>query len=286
MAENTQLFRKVAILGIGLIGGSMGIVLRKNKLAGEVVGVARQHASLVHALKNGAVDHGTHDLKKAVENADLVILSTPVKTITQMLSSIGGYLKRGCIVTDVGSTKAAIVDAAQKSLPPHAYFVGSHPLAGSEKKGVMFARGDLFNDSVCIVTPNEKTNKQAAEKVKELWVKLGTTVKVVTPAEHDKILAYISHVPHLLAYALIEAVPQEYLGYATQGLKDTTRIAASDPEMWNDICLTNSKNITEAVDGFVKILAVLRKSIVSQDDRSLIEHLKKSKSKRDGIDRG
>src|SRR3989338_7448360 len=147
-----------------------------------------------------------------------------------MLPIIGGSLKRGCIVTDVGSTKEAIVEAAQKNLPSHVFFVGSHPLAGSEKKGALFGSAELFHSSLCIMTPTDKTNKAAVEKIKNLWTKLGATVKFLPPNEHDKILAYISHVPHLLAYALMGAIPSEYLEYATQGLKDTTRIAASDPE--------------------------------------------------------
>ncbi len=151
------MFRKVTILGVGLMGSSVGCILRSHKLANEVVGVARHHHSLSQALKIGAIDRGSHDVKKSLENADLVILATPVKTIIHHLTTIGKFLKRGCLVTDMGSSKAVIVDTAQKNLPSHVAFVGSHPLAGSEKSGGQYARKDLFQNSICVMTPTEKT---------------------------------------------------------------------------------------------------------------------------------
>lgn len=283
MTERTQIFHKVTIVGIGLIGGSVGMAIKKHHLAREVVGVARQHASLVHALRNRAIDRGSHDIPQAVAGADLVILSTPVKSIVETLTTIGPHLKRGCIVTDVGSTKGLIVDAAQKHLPAHVFFVGSHPLTGSEKKGAQYGSSELFDNSVCLMTPNDKTNKMAVEKVKSLWTKIGATVKSVTPAEHDKLLGFVSHLPHVLAYGLMASIPGEYLAYAPQGLKDMTRIASSDPVIWNDICMTNTKNIIKSLDEFVRILALFRKSLASGSDQSLVENFTKAKNKRDGI---
>jgi len=279
------MFRKVAIIGIGLIGGSMGMALRKNRLAQEVVGVSRQHASLVHALKNGTVDKASHDIKKSVENADLIILATPVKTIIQLLPEIGKAAKRGCIIIDVGSSKTKIVEAAEKNIPSHAFFVGCHPLAGSEKKGALFSKLDLFQNSWCLIASTDKTNKPALEKVKLLWEKLGANTKIISPEEHDKILSFTSHLPHLLAFGLMAAIPSSYLEYAAQGLRDTTRIASSDPEMWRDICFTNSKDILKSLDEFVKILAAIRKSIVADNEQNLTEQFKKSKEKRDAIER-
>ena len=285
MGEHPHMFRKVTIIGAGLIGGSIGMAIKKQRLAREVIGVSRQHSSLVHALKNRAIDRGSHDIKKSVQDADFVILATPVKAIIEILPQISGSLRRGAIVTDVGSTKETIVEAAQKCLPAHAFYIGSHPLAGSEKKGAAFSSAELFQDSICILTPTDKTNKQTLEKVKSFWTKLGANVKPLSPSDHDKVLAYISHIPHLMAYSLMNVVPAEYLEFASQGLRDTTRIASSDPEMWSDICLVNSTPIVKSLDEVVKILSTFRKSIVSKDEQHLVENFRKAKNKRDTIDR-
>ncbi len=283
MHLRSYLFRKVTIIGIGLIGGSLGKAIKKHKLAREVIGVAQQQSTLTLAIKNQVIDHGYLDVKKAVVNADLVVLATPVSIITGILSMIGPHLRRNCIVTDVGSSKLSIVHAAQQHLPSASFFVGSHPLAGSEKRGVQHAQEDLFNGSVCIMTPTEETHRVARDRVKLLWTKLGCQVKLLSPEEHDKILAYISHLPHLMAYALMEAIPSEYLPYAAQGLKDTTRIASSSPQMWTDICMGNSKNLIRALDELVKNLSALRKAVSSHNQRELTEHFQAAKQKRDGI---
>lgn len=285
LGERSQLFRKVTIVGTGLMGGSVGMAIKKHHLAHEVIGVARQHTSLAAALKNRAIDRAGHDLKKSVQDADLVILATPAKTIIDLLPEVGKSAKRGAIITDMGSTKTAIVDAAQKHIPSHVFFVGSHPLAGSEKKGAVNSSAELFHNSVCVITPTEKSNKQAVDKVRAFWTKIGAIVKSLPPLEHDRILAHVSHLPHLLSFGLMNNIPQECLELAPQGLKDMTRIAASDPDMWSDICFTNSKNILQALDEYVKILAVFRKSIVTKDEHNLIESFKKSKNKRDSIGR-
>ncbi len=283
MNHEGSLFKQVTIVGVGLIGGSLGMAIKKHQVAQEVIGLSNRHSSLVDALQNKAIDRGFHDIKKAVETADLVIMATPVKTIVNLLPIVTKYLKRGCIVTDVGSTKTTIVDCAERYLTS-AFFVGSHPLAGSEKTGIIFANPDLFHQSLCLMTPTPKTNRAAEEKVRALWTSLGARVKTFTPLEHDKILAYISHLPHLVAYALIGVIPDEYLPYVAQGLKDTTRIAASSPYMWNDICLTNPKNIVHTLDELVKRISLLRKSILLKDEQNLIENFKKSKSKRESLD--
>ncbi len=286
MDNHPPLFRKVAIVGMGLIGSSVGMAIKKHGVAREVIGVSRQQASLSQSLKNHAVDKTSHDVKRSVADADLIVLSTPVKTIIQLFSLIGPSLKRGAIVTDVGSTKAAIVDGAHKHLPAHVSFVGSHPLAGSEKKGAAFGSAELFQNTSCILTPTEKTNRGALGRIESFWSRLGARVKVLAPAEHDEILGYISHLPHLLAYGLMETIPSNHLSYAPQGLRDTTRIAASDPEMWKDICLTNQIGILKSLDELVKVLSSFRRAIVLKDENNLLEHFKKSKHKRDALDKG
>ena len=283
MHLRSYLFRKVTIIGIGLIGGSLGKAIRKNHLAREVVGVAQRQATLTTAIKNQAIDHGYLDVKKAVINADLVVLATPVSIITGILSMIGPHLKRNCIITDVGSSKQSIVHAAQQYLSPSVFFVGSHPLAGSEKRGVQYAQEELFKNSLCIMTPTESTHRMARERVKLLWTKLGCQVKFLSPEEHDRILAYISHLPHVVAYALMETIPPEHLTYAAQGLKDSTRIASSSPSMWTDICLGNAKNLIRTLDDLVKNLSAIRKAIIASNPRELTEHFQAGKQKRDTI---
>ncbi|OGX06046.1 MAG: hypothetical protein A2Z88_02905 [Omnitrophica WOR_2 bacterium GWA2_47_8] len=283
MVFNKQLFRKVTIVGVGLIGGSIGLAIRKHNLAREIVGVSQKSTSLDYALKIKAIDRGFTDLQAAIQHSDLIILATPVLTIINFLVKLAPLIRHSCIITDVGSTKKAIVEAAHKILPNHAFFIGSHPLAGSEKMGVVNAIAELFENSSCIITPTDKTNRLARDKIKHFWAKVGADVKVLTPEEHDKALAFISHLPHLLAYGLIDSIPSEFIPFAAQGLKDTTRIASSSPQMWNDICLSNSEYILKTLDEFVKNIGAFRRAIMTKDEKELIEHLQRAKNKRDNL---
>jgi len=277
------LFRKVAVIGVGLIGGSLAKAIRKNKLAKEIVGVSQSQQTLNAAITDGVIDQGYHDVSKAVANADLVILAAPVGIIENMLGTIGPHLRRGCIITDVGSSKQSVVHAAQKFLPNNVFFVGSHPLAGSEKDGVKNASAELFQNATCIMTPTDTTHRLAKERVKLLWAKVGANVKFMTPEEHDKALGYVSHLPHMIAFALMETVPSEFLQYAAQGLKDTTRIAASSPQMWNDIAISNKRVVVKAIDEVVKNLSLIRKTISTNDQKTLLNVLKGAKTKRDSL---
>ena len=283
MILRRQLFRKVTIVGVGLIGGSIGMAIKKNSVAHRVVGISAHQASLDCALKNEAIDEATMDVKKAVRDADMVILCTPVNTILKMIDEINGAVRRGCIVTDVGSTKLAIVERAQKIFPPHILFVGSHPLAGSEKKGPAYASAQLFENTTCVMTPTDKTNRLAKEKIKHFWTQLGAEVRMTPPDQHDRILSYVSHLPHLLAYGLMKSIPDEFLPYAAQGLRDTTRVAGSHPPMWSDICLSNSDNVLKSLDEAVKIFGQFRRAIVDGDDRVLTEIFQQAKEKRDRL---
>ncbi len=266
----------LSIVGVGLMGGSLGMAIKKHGLAKEVTGLSHRQNALDQAIKSKAIDVACLDVKKAISNADLVVLATPVDSIVKLFTTIDPYLKRGCIVTDVGSAKETVVEYGEKLLSNPTFFVGSHPLAGSEKKGVVHASEDLFEGATCLMTPTEKTNQVAKQKVKHFWTKLGMEVKLLLPEEHDEILAYVSHLPHLLAYGLMESVPTKFFEYASKGLKDTSRIAASSPQMWNDICMTNSKNILHALDLYVEHLAHFRKAIVRGDQKSLINHFTKA----------
>ena len=217
-----------------------------------------------------AIDVPCLDVKKAIGNADLVVLAAPVDSIIKLCSTINPYLRRHCIVTDIGSAKVNIVDSAERVLSNPSLFVGSHPLTGSEKSGVGSAVEDLFNGAKCVITPTAKTSQAARQKIKYFWTKLGMDVRILSPQEHDEILAYVSHLPHLLAYGLISGIPPNFLEYASRGLKDTCRIAASSPQLWSDICIANSKNVLNALDKDVELLAHFRKAIVNHDHKELL----------------
>jgi len=279
MLLRSYIFKRVTIVGVGLMGGSLGMAIKKHRLAKEVIGLSHRQSALDQAIKNKSIDVACLDVKKAISNADLIVLAAPVDSIIKLFSTINPYLKRGCVVTDIGSAKAKIVEQGEKTLSAPAFFVGSHPLAGSEKKGVIHATEDLFEGSICIMTPTKSTHQVAKQKVKHLWTRLGMEVKLLLPEEHDEILAYVSHLPHMLAYGLMESVPTKYFEYASKGLKDTSRLAASSPQMWNDICMANSKNVLNALDQCVERLANFRKAIVSGDQKSLLTHFNKAQEK-------
>lgn len=283
MLLRPYIFKRIAIVGVGLMGGSLGMAIKKHQLAREVIGLSHRQTALDQAVKMGAIDTPCLDVKQAISNADLVVLATPVDSIIKLFTTINPYLKRGCIVTDVGSAKAKIIEFGEKTLSVPSFFVGSHPLAGSEKKGIANATADLFEGAACIMTPTEKTNQVARQKVRHFWTKLGMEVKLLPPEEHDHILAYVSHLPHLIAYGLISIIPPDFLGYAPQGLKDTSRVAASSPQMWNDICMANSKNILNALDQYVERLAHFRKAIVSRDPKSLLQYFTEAQEKRNKL---
>src|SRR5271170_1389596 len=285
MFNRKELFRRVAIVGVGFMGTSLGLAIKKKGLAREVVGIGRQETSLREAKDLGAIDEGTLDFDKGIIGADLIVLATPVNTVLDIIEILGKGHRRGCIITDLGSTKVAIVDRAEKVLHHSLLFVGSHPLVGSEKKGPANANAQLYEGAVCVMTPTDKTNRLAREKIKQFWSQLGSSVKLMTPQEHDQVFAYISHLPHLMAFALMKSMPDNFLEHSTQGLKDTTRIAASDPQVWRDIALSNHKPILKALDEAVKVLAVMRKAIVARDQDVLIDIFKQAKDKRERLDR-
>lgn len=281
-----QLFRRVAIVGVGLMGASLGLAIKKKGLAKEIVGIGHRETSLREAADVGAIDEGTMDLKKGVNGADLIVLATPVSGILETLDILGKDFRRGgVIITDVGSTKAAIVERAEKVLHHSVLFVGSHPLVGSEKKGPTYASDQLYEGAACVMTPTERTNRLARDKIKHFWGQIGCQVKIMTPQEHDEVMGYVSHLPHLLAFALMKSIPDQFLEHGAQGLKDTTRIAASDPEIWRDIVLSNPKNVLKSIDETVRAVAAMRKAIVDKDREALAEMFKQAKAKRERMER-
>jgi prephenate dehydrogenase len=220
------------------------------------------------------------DMSESVSGSDLVILATPVRTFEKIFSAIRGSLRRGCIVTDVGSTKVLPHRWAAKRLPRTVHYVGSHPIAGSEQRGVEFARDDLFEQATCILTTTRKSNNRAVQTLKKFWSELGCSVKLMTPAEHDKIFANVSHLPHIAAAALINANRAEELKFAGKGFMDTSRIASGPANIWADVLLTNSSNTTKGIDKIIAELLKLKKAIKSGDEKQIEKLLEAARVKR------
>lgn len=277
-----KLFNKVAIVGVGLIGGSLGLAIKKRRLADRVIGISRKAKTLKIAKKLKAIDEGYQDIGE-VAGSDLVILCAPVKAIIKLFSGIAPFVSCGAIITDVGSTKAEIVNAAQMALPKDTDFIGAHPLAGSEKKGANYALADMFCGSLCILTPVKHNKKQNVRKLKLFWERLGARIKVLAPPAHDKMLSFTSHLPHLAAFGLIDAVPGACLSYGASGLKDITRIAASDPVLWTEIFLTNKRNVLQSVKSFQKRLSDFSALIRSGDYPALKKKIQNAKSRREKL---
>lgn len=278
-----KLFNRVTIIGLGLIGGSLGLAIKNHRLAKEVIGISRRTHTLTKALKIGAVDRVTLDARLGIKDADLVILATPVLKIPDIIKEISGGLKEGSIVIDVGSTKNFVVKEAEKSLPVNVNFVGCHPMAGSEKKGIDFARNDLFKGNHCILTRTKTTERDALLKIKNFWERLGMKVVIMSPTRHDRIVSSLSHLPHAVSVTLINTLRDFDLRLGSGGLRDTTRIAASDPELWVDIFLTNKKNILRDIGNFEKNLKALETALKKSDRIILYNFFKKAKAKREAM---
>ncbi|MFH1406926.1 MAG: prephenate dehydrogenase [Candidatus Omnitrophota bacterium] len=277
------MFNRVAIIGVGLIGGSLGLALKKKRLAKRIIGVARHKRSVLEAKKLNAIDEGSLDVRKALKNADLAVFATPALSISSLISNNKRSIKRGAVLMDVASTKEAILKKIENTVPKNTAFVGAHPLAGSEKNGVRYANADLFKNSICILTRTKKTNAAAFNKMAKLWKLLGARVVVLSAPAHDKILAQVSHLPHIVAVALIKAVDRNSLKFAAGGFRDTTRIAAGEPAMWRDICLTNKAKLVKAIDRYVKAIAQLRKDIAGGNSTELMRRFSNAKNIRDSI---
>jgi prephenate dehydrogenase len=269
----------VAIVGTGLIGGSIALALKKKKLCRRIIGVCLHKKSLAAARKMKAVDTASLSLE-AIKDAELVILATPVSVILRLAPKISGIIKRDCLVFDVGSTKASIVRKLSGIFP---HFVGTHPLAGSEKRGVANAKADLFQGSLCLITPAPGTDKNALSKVRSFWRALEAKTVIMSPARHDQILGFVSHLSHLSAFALIHSIPNQFLKFSPCSLKEATRVAGSDSELWADIMLDNRVNVLKAVSSLQKNLAAIKKTLAGNDRAELARILLKAKIKRGSL---
>lgn len=272
--------RSVTIVGVGLLGGSIGLAMRAAGSAARIVGVGRRQSSLDEALQVGAVDEVHLDVAEGVAEADMVILATPVGAFGRLLEGAKAGLKAGAIVTDVGSTKQQVVAQAAEALGRGGPFVGSHPMAGSEHKGPTFARADLFAGATCIVTPTDHTPAELTERVERFWDALGMRVVRMTPADHDQAVARISHLPQVLGSLLMQLPADSDLDIAANGFGDSTRLAGSDPEMWRDILMTNRRAVLDAIDAMTGKLGDLSKLIDAGDAAAIEQLLADAKQRR------
>jgi prephenate dehydrogenase len=283
-------FNKVTIIGVGLIGGSLAKVLRDKNLVHKITGAGRSRESLELALKLGVIDCMGQAVSKDVEDADLVVLAAPVGAFERIVTEIGPRLKKGAILTDVGSVKGELVKTIEAMLPAGVHYVPGHPIAGKEKHGVGEASGTLFLGAKCILTPTAKTDPQALEAVKAIWIAAGANVVLMDADAHDHIFAAVSHLPHVAAFAMVSTVagfnagPENYINFSGAGFRDFTRIAASSPEMWRDVCLLNGKNIIDMIDQYEVALSRIKKAIKHQDAATLEQLFRSASELRRGLE--
>ncbi len=281
-------FRKTTIVGIGLLGGSIGLAARKCGIAREIAGFARREKTIAESEKIGAMDYTITDLRAAVSGADLVILCTPLAQMARLAREFLPALRRGAVVTDVGSVKGEVVRELEPLIArAGAHFVGSHPMAGGEKTGVLAARADLFKNAVCVLTPTKKSNCGAVRKMGTFWKALGGRVLKLPPEQHDVLVSRTSHLPHVLAATLASLVldpagPKEQSQLCAGGFRDTTRVASGSPEMWRDIALSNRKNLGKSVDVFISELQKFQRILKRADGGGLARVFETAKARRDG----
>lgn len=283
-APAQRTWETVSIIGVGLIGGSIGLALRERRLAQRVVGVGRRQASLRRAKQIGCVDSTTTSIARGVADAELVIVCTPVGQIVDHVREAAAHSPPEAMITDAGSTKAVIVAALENIASGRINFVGSHPLAGSEKAGAQFARPDLFENRLVVLTPTRRTNEQLLGAIEGFWQSLGADVEHMTPAAHDEALAAVSHLPHLIASAVAASTPERYLHLAAGGWQDTTRIAAGEVELWRQIFQDNKEALTKSLDRFERVLLQLRRAVESDNQQQITKILQAGKTNRDLID--
>jgi len=280
-------WQKITLVGIGLLGGSLGLAIKQRRLAARVEGFVRRPAAVAECEALGIVDAASNDLRGAVEGAELVILCTPLGMMADLSRQLLPALKPGAIVTDVGSVKATVVQELEPMIQGAGrHFLGSHPMAGGEKTGASAARADLFQNTLCIVTPTSKTDWAVVDKVKEFWRDVGSTTLLLSADVHDDLVSRSSHLPHVVAaelanYVLSPAHPPEQAAVCANGFRDTTRIASGSPEMWRDIVLANRKNVARALGVFVEDLQEFKRALEQGNREAVEEFFDKAKQRRD-----
>lgn len=280
------MFDQITILGTGLLGASIGMAARNRSICQRVHVWSRRPETRAEAAKEDWVDAVFDDPGEACRTSDLIILCTPVDSIIPLLEQIAGSLDSQALVTDVGSTKGRICREAAELATLQAYFVGSHPMAGSEQTGMAHARADLFEGAACLVTPLEATPEAPTSQLKNFWKAVGMQVVCMSPEEHDEAVAHISHLPHLLAAALCSFLADKSPDWKTLaggGLRDTTRIAAGDPDLWRAILEGNREEVIQAINGLEGELQQIKAALINEDTAALNQHLKRGKHYRDQL---
>jgi len=267
--------KKIVIFGVGLIGGSVALALKKAGDHAQIVGVGRTGASLQHALDLGVIDHATNNIAEALKNADIILIAAPVAQTPVILNAIKPHLDKTTVITDAGSTKSDVLNCARTILSEQfSQFVGGHPIAGAEKSGAAAAMHDLYFNKSVVLTPTTDTNPEALSQVRTLWEKCGAQVSQMTAETHDGIFAAVSHLPHLLAFALVDDIAarpnaEQLFSFAASGFRDFTRIAGSHPEMWRDITLANKTALLKEITAFENELSQLKQLLNNEDGEGL-----------------
>lgn len=281
------MFKQLTIIGVGLIGGSLARAVRQVNGCQEIVGCSRDSGHLQQARDLGVIDRFDTDISRAVRGADMVVVAVPLGVMGNVFQAMKGGLETDAVVTDVGSAKGSVVSCARQTLGAHlTRFVPAHPIAGTERSGVTASLAGLFEDRTVILTPLSETEADALARVRKLWEMTGARLTEMSVDHHDQILAATSHLPHLLAYSLVDALAllddsEEIFRYAAGGFRDFTRIASSDPVMWRDICLNNRDAILSALDHYSLRLGQLRHAIEQADANGIFEIFARAKDVRD-----
>ena len=278
------MFKKVCIIGCGLIGSSIARAIKKNNLASLVVSSNRSDKTNKKIIKLNIVDEAGSDTKKIVKNSDLIIIATPLSSYKSVILKIKSSIKNGAILTDVGSVKKKVIHLIEKNIPKNISWISSHPIAGTEESGAESGFSELFKNRWCILTPSKQSNKQDIKLLETFWKKLGSKVDIMDAKQHDYVLSITSHIPHLIAYNIVNTTlkikkkkDRDIIKYSAGGLRDFTRIAASNPIMWRDIFIQNRKNTSKMVDKFIENLKDLKKMIKNKDEEKLEKIFAKTK---------
>lgn len=285
-----MIYNRVALIGLGLIAGSMSLAMRRARLAGEIIGTARSAETRSIAREIGLVDRVVDTAAEAVADADLVVLAVPVGAMGAVAVEIAPHLKPGATVTDVGSVKRAVFDAVLPHLPQEVDFVGGHPMAGTEHSGPRSGFAELFENRWCLIVPSEGAPEAATERLESLWQAMGSNTGRMEPDHHDLVCAVVSHAPHLIAYTMVgvaddlrRVTDSEVINYSAAGFRDFTRIAASDPTMWRDVFLTNKDATLEILGRFTEELFALQRAIRTGDGDHLFDYFTRTRAIRRGI---
>ena len=285
-----NVFNKVCIIGLGLIGGSIGLSLKRLNSSSQVVGYAKTKSTLKRAVERGLVDKVEENLINAVNDADFVILATPLSMFKSIIGEISPFLKEGCIISDTGSAKLSVIKELKNIIPGNIEFVPGHPIAGTEESGPDSGFAELFDNRWCILTPTEDNTSNAIHLVKKFWESLGSKVEIMEPSHHDKVLAITSHIPHLIAFNIVgtannlaNVTEKEVVKYSAGGFRDFTRIAASDPKMWSEIFTYNSEAVLEMLELFSNDLAKLKDAVKKKDSDLLFSNFEKTRAVRKNI---